>query len=60
MVEGATVSIKNSDVTSIDTTSLQESIALELVYHIAGWYDEFLNISYSNLTFLGIKPLDKM
>ena len=60
MVEGATVSIKNSDVTSIDTTSLQESIALELVYHIA-WYDEFLgSISFSNLTFLGIKPLDKM
>ena len=31
LVEGATVSIKNSDVTSIDTTSLQESISLELV-----------------------------
>jgi arginyl-tRNA synthetase len=31
LVEAATVSLKNSDVTSIDTTSLQESIALELV-----------------------------
>ena len=45
MVEAATVS-QNSDVISIDTTSLQESIALELVYHIAGWYDKFLSISF--------------
>ena len=57
MVEAATVS-QNSDVISIDTTSLQESIALELVYHIADWYDKFLSISFSNLRFLGIKPLD--
>ena len=46
MVEAATVSLKNSDVITIDTTSLQESIALELVYHIAGWYDKFLSISF--------------
>jgi arginyl-tRNA synthetase len=37
LVEGATVSLKNSDVASIDTRSLRESIALELVYLIAGW-----------------------
>ena len=47
LVEAAAVSLENSDVTSIDTTSLQESIALELVYHI-GRYDEVLSISYSN------------
>ena len=47
LVEAAAVSLENSDVTSIDTTSLEESIALELVYHI-GRYDEVLSISYSN------------
>ena len=44
--QAATVSLENSDVNSLDTTSLQESIALELVYHI-GRYDEVLRISYS-------------
>ena len=47
LVEAATVSLGDSDVTSIDTTSLQESIARELVYHIAR-YDEVLSISYYN------------
>ena len=41
------VSLENSyHVTSIDTTSLQESIDLELVYHIAHY--DVLSISYSN------------
>jgi arginyl-tRNA synthetase len=44
LVEAAKVSLENSDVTSIDTTSLQESIALDLFYHIAH-YDEVLSIS---------------
>ena len=47
MEEAATVSLGNSDVISIDTTNLEESIARELVYHIAR-YDEVHSISYSN------------
>ena len=44
LVEAATVSLENSDVNNKATASVEESIALELVYHI-GPYDGVLCIS---------------
>eukprot|EP00092_Neocalanus_flemingeri_P027003 GFUD01029284.1.p1 GENE.GFUD01029284.1~~GFUD01029284.1.p1 ORF type:complete len:582 (-),score=149.51 GFUD01029284.1:36-1781(-) len=48
LIDTAAVNIDHSDVANIDTTSLTESIALELIYHI-GRYDEVICLSHSTL-----------